>query len=180
MVSINFIVNVIVQVLFIFIFLTIFYFTYAMNVEKNIIDKNIVFLIKDIFGIHADSLPVEYKQLLVNKINSIDPTTPENVHATQQINAQNKTVKSKAKNTLIIATCIVICIILGVYVLSKSDNTYFRSFNLHEILVESSVIVAFVAITEICFLTFLGSRVISVDPSIVKSRILNNINNSLI
>ena len=44
---------------------------------------------------------------------------------------------------------------------------------------ETVVIIIAVALTEYCFLTFLGSKFVSVDPNMLKAHLFTNLKNSL-
>jgi len=179
MVSINFIINVLIQVLAIFIFLTIFFFTYASKVEGTIVQDNVNFLLDDLSGIHLGSLPDNIKTTLVNQINSIEVNTPENIKAGQEIEDSNNAIKSRTIKTAGMFTGGVVIIVVISYLLSKKGVSYFKNFNLPKIIKETIVILIAVALTEFIFLKYIGAKYISIDPNVIKKQLYQNLNNSI-
>ena len=179
MVDINFIINALIQVLCIFAFLTIFFFTYASNIEGEIVQNQVNFLLNDLAGIHLNSLPPNVKTMIKNKLNSIDVNTPENIKIGKDIDGINEEIKSMTYKILAVASFIVLGIVITSYILSQKGVTYFKNFHLQKIFKETVVIIIVVAITEFCFLTYLGRKYISVDPNLLKAHLFENIKKSL-
>ena len=179
MFDINFIVNVLVQVLCIFIFLSIFFFTYAAKKEGEIVKNQVNFLIDDTLGIHLNSLPENIKNVLKNKINSINENTPENIEAGNKIDESNDKIKSKTAKILIGLSIAVMLFVAVSYYLSTRGIQFFKNLHLKKIAKETIIIVSFVALTEFVFLTYIGSDYVSIDPHKIKAHLFENIKNSI-
>jgi len=177
--NINFIITVLVQVLCIFIFLTVFFFTYAAKIEGQVVENQVLFMSKDIVGIHLKSLEPETKEVIIEQVNKIPIDTPENKKIGEDIDKSNDQVKSRTRKIITILTVGVLLIVAISYFLSQRDYPFFKDLNLKTIFKETAIIVLSVALTEYYFLTYLGSKYISVDPNRLKAHALNNITQAL-
>ena len=119
MVGVNFVINVLIQVLCIFIFLTIFFFTYAKNIEGEVVQNQVNFLLDDLSGIHLGSLPDNVKAMFKNQLNNLEINTPENENIGIQIENSNNAIERMSYKTLAIASAVVICIVIISFILSK-------------------------------------------------------------
>jgi len=179
MFDINFILNILVQVLCIFIFLTIFFFTYAAKKEGEIVKDQVNFLIDDTVGIHLNSMPDDLKKVLKSKINSIEENTPENIANGIKIDNSNNAIKLKTTKILVVLSILVLLVVVISYFLSKKGINFFKDLNLQKIGKETIVIVLFVALTEYIFLTYIGSKYVSIDPHEIWAHLFENIKKSL-
>jgi len=179
MVGVNFVINVLIQVLCIFAFLTIFFFTYAKNIEGEVVQNQVNFLLDDLSGIHLGSLPENVKAMFKNQLNNLEINTPENENIGKQIEDSNNKIESMSYKTLAIASAIVIGIVIISFILSKKGVNYFKNLDLSKIFKETFVILIAVGLTEFVFLTYLGSKHVAIDPHLLKAHLLNNIKKSL-
>jgi len=179
MIDINFILTVLIQVVCIFIFLCAFYFTYASKMEGKIVENQVKFLINDIAQHNLHTLPDDKKDILINKLNSIDSNTPENKIKTDKIDASNKQLIDKTKKIgIILSILIVIMILISFYLYKKGTIPFFKNLNLIPILKETGIILLFIALTEYIFVTYFAAEFISIRPNILKAQIAENISNS--
>jgi len=165
--------------LFIFVFLSIFFFTYASTVEGKVVEDQVTFMLDSLFGIHLDTLEPDMRTIIFNKINSIEVNSPENIKATNEIKASNDKIIANTTKILGILSGVVLGIVGLTFILSKKNVKYFRAFKFSKILKESFVIILFVALTEFCFLTYLGSKFVSVNPNKIKAQLFENLKNSV-
>jgi len=155
--------GVVLQVSCIFIFLTVFFFTYTANEEKKVVENQVNFLIDNIVGSNINLLPNSVKQSILDKCDKLKSDNSQN----ESIKANNDSIKSKS----IIIMIVLISIVTVITVWLKYNNY----IHLEKLLKETGLIVLFVAITEFLFLTFFASRWISVDPSLIKAHLFNNL-----
>ena len=168
--DINFLLGILIQVLGIFIFLCIFFFTYASRIERDIVENQIDFILKDTLGIHTNLLPESVKVFLNNNLNQ---TTPIDT-----VNESNDAIKEKTKRILFIFTSVVAAIVGICIVLARQGKPYFKDLKLKRIIIEIIIIIIAIGLTEFGFLTFLAQDFISVDPNELKAHFFENIKNS--
>lgn len=163
----QFLCNTVVQVTLIFVFLCVFFFTYAKNKEKEVIITNIDFLVKDIIG----NFPVNLKNFLPKQKTTTE-VNPDDI----KVEETNKKILKKSIITVSIFVVFAILLVIFCQVMSiKSTIPFFKNFNIGKILIESLVILFFIALTEFVFITFFGSKFISVEPDKVKASILQKL-----
>uniref|UniRef100_A0A6C0I8E8 Uncharacterized protein n=1 Tax=viral metagenome TaxID=1070528 RepID=A0A6C0I8E8_9ZZZZ len=173
----HFVANVLCQVIFFFIFVTIFYFTYAKTVENNVLVNQLDFLIDqsitpEIEFICKNNL-YKCEPLITEIAKYLDPNQTSVQRSDNKITEQNNQIMSNAIHIVVITSVIVFLIIFALYFISRTRNSgFFKRFNLLNIIFESTVIIIFVAITEFVFLTYFGSRFITVDVNKVKVALL--------
>jgi len=177
--NINFIITVLVQVICIFIFLTVFFFTYAAKIEEQVVENQVLFISKDIVGIHLKSLEPETKEVLLKQVNNIPVDTPENKKIGDEIDKSNDQIKTRTRKIITILSIGVLLIVAITYFLSQRDYPFFKDLNLKTIFKETTVILLSVALTEYYFVRYIGSKYISVDPNRLKAHTLNNISQAL-
>lgn len=173
-------VSIIVQVTFVFCFLVIFYFLYVTRVEQDEFKKQIELIvdnltkdIKDqlndiIINNGKDKLSQEDLQLLLYGI--ID-TVEEKVSIDSKkmiddINESNRKLKNNVYTILLI-----ILAIIGIILI------YFNCLPISLIIKEALIVVLFIGITELIFLTFVSERYISADPNRIKNKLGTSIKN---
>jgi hypothetical protein len=117
---------------------------------------------------------------LVNSIDSIDPKSPSIKKNDEKINSSNKEIMMKAGEILLITSVIVLGIVGALFFISKNKNLgFFKHFNINHVLIDSFIILLFVGITEYVFLTYFGSRYITIDVNKVKIALLQKIKDYL-
>jgi len=173
----HFVANVLCQVIFFFIFVTIFYFTYAKTVENKVLVNQLDFLIDQSITPEIEFICKNkiYKcdKLLAEIAKYLDPNQSSVQKSDDKITQSNNQIMSNAIHIVVISSVVVFLLIIALYFISKTRNSgFFKRFNLFNILFESTVIIIFVAITEFVFLTYFGSRFITVDVNKVKVALL--------
>jgi low temperature requirement protein LtrA len=159
-------ITVISNVLFISLFIGFFFFTYAVNIEKAIVESQMKYLSEEIiskvkiFGIDAVSMFHTY-------ISNVPKPVLDDVD--KIVEKENSSIKYKALYANIAFTLVVVGLIYLIY--NNSD----KSFEIKDILIKNGIILFFIALTEYLFLDFFGSKYVSLNPNIVKYSIIENI-----
>lgn len=165
----KFICNVIMSVAFIATFIGIFFFTYAKEIEQQIVKEQTANIVKDIVGdlkvfIADEALPV------INTITTQIPT-PDMSGADADAAANNAALLKKAAKVIIIGNLIAAGAIYYFY----SQNP----FDVVDMLKHNAIILIFVGVTEFVFLRFIARYFISADPNMVKYHVVKTLNEYL-
>jgi hypothetical protein len=158
--------KVFINVLLFSIFIGMFFFTYGAMIEKSVLSSQMNILTANItdttklFGYNVNNS-------LLNYINTI--VLPDLSEEDESVNNNNKKIITKVININVIFFIVVSFIIYFVY---KKSN---KSYDLGEIISNNLVILFFIAITEYSFLTYFGSKFISIDTNQSKLSILKAI-----
>jgi hypothetical protein len=159
--------KVLTNVLFVSIFIILFFFTYGSYIEKKIVVEQMVFLSKDIknfFSIFGKNI----NDNISKKLNDIPMPNLE----TQDLKAKENNNKIKIDSLKFIVLFILVISIIVYFNYSKYGN---NSYNLGNIISENLVILVGIGIIEFVFLTYFGSRYISINPNLVKLTILETL-----
>jgi hypothetical protein len=163
--SIKGVSNLLVGVTLFSIFLGIFYFTYASNIENDILKIQIKNLV--------DSFTNDLNNLNITNINSEIYTVIDNFKI-PDMSAEDKKVKDDNNKLMIkslklfgILTISCVFFITTMFVIYKID--------LKNIIITNCIILVFVAITEIFFLNMVAKRYNSLDVNSIKTTIVENI-----
>lgn len=167
----NKIFHILSQVIFTFIFLTIFFFVYVGDVEKDTFKQQMNLVVDDLLtdvnireiipkGQEENTIFISNGALEVARHNSEKETDI----ADKDIEISNSLIKSKAFKWLGISIAILIIISLTLLLLKKCIP-----FELH--FKKIIVVIIFVAMTEIFFLTYITKNYWSVDPNNVREQI---------
>lgn len=158
--------NIILNVTLISTFIGIFFFTYGKKIEENVVkgQSELVasYLAKDI----STFIDKDTAQKITSSLSPPDMTKQD-----QEVEENNKQLQSQAFNTLLI-------VLIGGLLLTIIIAKYYN-LNLTDILQTNLTILAFVAITEYVFLTYIGQNFISLDPNFVRHKILISLKKSL-
>jgi len=168
---INKIFKLFLQVVLIFIFLTIFFFTYVDNVEKESFTTQMNIIVDDIvpdINIHEIVPPGQEDTAIfildgsmeVARNNALNDSKEEDKY----INDQNIAIRNKAFILLGIVLGILLLVSLILYL-----TKHCIPFQIH--IQDALIVVIFVAITEMLFLTIITKNYWSVDPGQVRSQI---------
>ena len=148
-------------------FITIFFFTYAKNIEKKIIIKNVEYIVddfsEDIFPLLSNNIKLK----LYRKIK--DYKLPDMTEADTFVENSNKKLVSKSYNLILV---IFIISILSSYIICKIYNLDF-----YEILITNIFLACAVMITEYIFLNLVIFNWILADPNQVKAQIVKSFSN---
>ena len=166
---------ILLQVLFIFIFLTIFFFTYVNSTEKATFKTQMNIVIDDlVLDMNIRPLVPKGREdiatiLLYGYLELVRKNAEKSSDADdQKINDQNRHIRNKAFLLVGIATSVLLVIALGLYF-----TGHCLPFQIH--IKEALIIVFFVAITELIFLTVITKEYWSVDPSQIRQKLGNAI-----
>lgn len=165
---------ILLQVLFIFIFLTIFFFTYVHSIEKETFKTQMNIVVDDL-ALDMNIRPLVPKgqediaTILLSESLDLARKNAEKSSASddQKINDQNRHIRNKAFLWVGIATSVLLVIALGLYFTGHRV-----SFQIH--IKEALIVVFFVAITELIFLTVITKKYWSVDPSQIRQKLGND------
>ena len=179
----EFVSSILVQVILFFIFISIFFFTYAAITEQKIVKDQLNFLVDQtvgpILGFVCKNKVINCNNF-VKSVESIDPKSPEIKKNDDKIDSNNKEIMRKASQILLITSLIVLGIVGALYIISKNKNVgFFKQFSINHVLITSFIILIFVGITEYLFLTYFGSRYITIDVNKVKIALLQKIKDYL-
>ncbi|ATZ81029.1 hypothetical protein BMW23_0984 [Bodo saltans virus] len=153
--------NMAMTVIFVATFLAIFYFTYACDVEKDVVEEQMNFLVDD-FTSQAYLINNKTKLDIVNKLNNvnIDLSAVDN-----EVDVENDAVKKKAMIAIGLFN------IIGLYTIYYYCNQY--NIDFMHLVKDNLIIIFFVAMTEFVFLNLFVRKFISIDPNLIKLNILN-------
>jgi len=160
--------KVLINVLLITTFIMIFFFTYGIYIEKKVVVNQMDFLSSNI----TETLKIfgaDVNKNINDKINNI--TIPDFTEINKVINNNNKTIISK----IIKIYSIFGSVIIGMLLINYKLNTNSNLIELKEIILESFIILLFLALVEYSFLTFFSLKFISIDPNKTKLSILKNL-----
>jgi hypothetical protein len=161
-------ITIMLNVLFISLYIVIFFFTYGSFIEKKVVKNQMKFLSDNI----SDNIKIYGKDVnssLKNIFTSLEE--PNLVEEDKMVEESNKKVLMTAIKANVVFFIIVILIVYFIY--SKSN----KDFNMKRIIVQNLIILVFVGFTEFSFLTYFGSKYISIDPNFIKLKILENAHN---
>jgi len=162
-------INILIAVAFASTFIALFFFTYAKNIERNIVIKNIQYLIDDINNNIVSLLPDNIKQMLSKQMDNIK--IPD-------MTMEDKNVSTNNFNLLINSF-----IILGSFFVLLISIAFFIAHNKHinftEIIFENSLLLLGVGVVEYLFLNMVASNYVSIDTNIIKYNIIKTINDNL-
>ena len=110
-------------------------------------------------------LPENNRSQMANIINSIKEP---------DLSKEDKVV-SDSNTSLLKSAIMVLCIVLliGIFAAYKICEKY--GLNFKDIVKNGSIVVCFIALTEYCFLTFVGKNFKSADPNTVKLALINSL-----
>lgn len=155
------IANIILHVILISALISIFFFTYASRVEEAIVKEQVEHIIVDLVE-PINMFSPEYKlaaQYAVQKL-----VAPNMDDLDKKVADNNKALLKK------VAVLISVLVAVGVgsvYLMSKKYN-----FDFKELMKHNAIILVFVLITEIVFITFIAKNHRMGDSNLVKKTIL--------
>ena len=154
--------------------LVYFFFTYAKNIEKEIVINNIDYLIKDIIGQYKVFLSNNNKTIIRNSINKIKIKDIKNHD--EEVKKSNKILLDKT--VLIISITLVSALILA-YVIFKynkyHDSPSLINLSFFDIIGKNIIILLTVMIIEFLFLKIVIYNHISLEPNVIKKKIIEEI-----
>jgi len=164
----EFYTKILINVILLFTFINILYFTYGIELEKDVTKKNIDYLMHDL---SSNITLLNIKDKISNNICYLESSEPKiNLHE-----ESNNNLKTSSIILNIFLIVITIIIVVNIYFYSFQ----FKNNKLHifEIIKECFIILLFVGIIEYFFLVAFCSRYISIDNNRIKLALLNIIYN---
>jgi len=164
-----FLTNILLHVLLMSIFLTIFFFTIAKNVEKQIVEDQVKYIMDDLIGNTFKGLDNNEKELIKKQVDeefSSDSLKNEDIKVIQQ----NKKVFDKSLIFLSILCSILIVIIVIMYIIYRFEFSYIKLLGISALF---SLIM--VALTETSFLFLIAKNYLSADPNNIKLKIIEKL-----
>jgi hypothetical protein len=149
-------VNTSMLVAFAVCFIGIFFFTYAKDIEKDIVVNNVRYLI-DTLTPNLKLLPQPVYNILKNNVNNIKLANMDKEDA-EVTNANNELLKKSAK---VLGIVLVLSLAFSYYMCNK----YNLDFN--DLLYHNLILVGCVALVEFMFLNLIAKNYISADPNII-------------
>ena len=159
------ITTIILSVTFVSIFLGIFFFTYAKNVEKEIVMNNVNYLVNDLIGNLKDIIPPAGQTQLKQKMNEVK--LPDMSKEDEQVETNNKALLKRAAGVLGLIGFIGI---FSAYKLSKKYNLSFQT-----LVVKNLILLVGIAIVEIGFINLVAKQYISINPNQIKKAIIQSL-----
>lgn len=148
-------------------FIGVFFFTYAKNVERDIVVNNVDYLVDDLLS-GSEFLPEAALDMIRNKLNDIK---------LQNMTKEDEEVAHKNSSLLKLAFTVlgvlIVVAIGAVYFIATSNG--FSSQEIIEIYVKGFIILICVGFVEFLFLKFIAREYISTDPNIVKYNVVNKL-----
>lgn len=154
------------NVLFISLFIAIFYFTYAPILEKHVIEHDMDLLCYELLNT-SKVFGSDINKLISENVNNIK--LPDLSHDDFEI---DKTNRSVINNVVLYNIIFIIIVLVLIYLATKYSK---ESLNLSEIVTENIIILIFVGFIEFSFITFFGSRYVTIDPNKTKLSILSSL-----
>ena len=169
MISSKHIAQIILNVILVATFITIFYFTYAKNIEEQILIKQINYITNTLLDDFALFIPKSKYQDMKIVLKNIK--TPDLADEDAKVAANNEAV---IKQTFTVLIPVVIVSLLVVVFMG-----YYFNFSLIDIMVQGLLTLIVVAIVEFVFLKYLGGNFYSADPNFVKYKIIDEIQKNI-
>ena len=164
-----FIINIILHVCLMAFFLTFFFFTIGVSTEKEIVNKQITYLVNDILGnTFLDISPIakdEIKTIVKNEFSKLDFTKLD-----ERVKKNNKEIFNKSMMFLTFIGTSVLIIFTILYFSLKWNINHLKYFGTTII-----VTLIFVAISETSFLKLIFSNYLSADPNMIKEKIIETL-----
>jgi len=149
------IANVLMAVIFISSLIGTLFFTLGARLEKKVVDQQVKSIIDDI--LRTISI-LDHKNILGNFADKIEK--PDLSEADKKVAKANKKLMINA--AILIASLLVVGLVVC-FALSKIFK-----FSFLELLRKNLIILVFIAITEILFLYFIGTKYIGTDSNFIK------------
>lgn len=157
-------INTSMLVAFAVCFIGVFFFTYAKNVEKNIVVNNVKYLI-DTLTPNFNLLPRTEYNLLKNNINNVKLTNMDKEDA-EVTSVNNDLLNQSAK----VLGCILVLALVFSYYMCNKYNLDFTDMLYHNL-----ILVGCVALVEFIFLNLVAQNYTSADPNMIVNNLINQI-----
>jgi len=150
-------------------FLTVFFFTYASKIEEEIVINQMNYITSDLLDSIDIFIPDQLRKNLKAQINTIK--TPDLSKEDKEAEHSNKKVLMDTVKIIVPFLLVSFAVVIGM--------SYMYDFSLKEILVETTLVLFFVAIIEYLFLTRFAKYFISADVNFVKHKFVSSLQHHL-
>jgi hypothetical protein len=157
------ILNISLNVAFAACFIGLFFFTYAKNIEKQIVVNNVEYLVNDLFANTVGLMPNPVKTVMGIGLKNI--TLPNMKAQDEAVNKNNSDLLKLASITL---GSLLIITLVGCYYLSEHYQ-----LNLSDAIYHNLILLVCIGITEFIFLILIAQNYISVDPNHIFLNLIN-------
>jgi hypothetical protein len=147
--------------------LTILFFTIGNKIEKNILEKQVENIVRDV----KESPFYQYnKRYFYNDLKEqLDNYKPDDIKD-KEINENNKTIFNNTIKLVVIANVLIILILLLLWYISKKMK---QDINISYYIFKNIILAICITLTELFFLFYISARYIYVDSNFVYKHILN-------
>lgn len=162
-VNLEFFLNIFLSVALIAIFICVFFFTYAKNVEEQIVIKQTQELVYDLMGDVLKFEPVK------NSLKEVVPNlkSPDMSREDKKVERDNQLLLNQALSLIIISSVVVFTIVFSL--------VYIFNLSFVKIIVPNIIILGFVGLVEFLFLRYIAFNYISFDPNYAKHAVLQTL-----
>lgn len=156
------IVNVSLNVAFAACFIGFFFFTYAKEVEKQIVINNVEYTVSDLFGNAVELLPDTVRGIAGAKLKSTK--LPNMEQADKKVEAAN--------NELLKLSAMVLGGLLFIVLIATKYISDANNINYEDAIYHNLILLVCIGITEFIFLKGIAENYISANPNIVMYNIV--------
>jgi len=167
--------NILLQVALISIFIIILFFTYGISLEKDILDKQINYVVQKfkILRLIMPNTDISNNPL----INSIK--VEDNPEIIKQIDDNNNKLKKKSIIIILILFLVVIITVLFIgfkYKIIDDNKKQLRYGEyIKNLLKDNLLILLFVGLTYTAFITFIGHKYLYINPNLIVKNVYEKI-----
>lgn len=158
--------NTLLSVVLISAFIGIFFFTYATRVENEIVKVRSEEIINDLTSTFIKITPKEQREE-VSRIVGPYLVPPNLQKEDEEVEQSNIQLRKKA------FTFIITFVIVGFSVFFLLAHIF--KFSAKRMIYKNLIVLAFVAMTEFCFLTFFARHYITIDSNFIKYKVLETL-----
>lgn len=155
------IANIILHVILISALISIFFFTYAAKIEEQIVKEQVEHIIVDLVD-PVNMLSPEYQKVAKMSVQAL--VAPNMDELDKKVADNNKQLLKK------VIMLMSVIIIVGVFIVYKMSKKY--NFDFKELMKHNAIILVFVLLTEVSFITFIAKNHRIGDSNFVKKTIL--------
>ena len=155
-------ISIISSVGIVMAFLGIFFFTYAADVEQEIVQINASIVVEDLLDVISPILDDNTKASVITKLKY-----PDMHYADNEVLKNNKNIMTNALGKLAIIFFVLITIGYGISYVSKNNYMSIIGLNL--------VILIFIGLTEYTFLNMIVKKFIAVDTNYIRLLIIKKL-----
>jgi hypothetical protein len=158
-------ITVLLNIFLVATFIIFFYFTLGINIEKNVIDTQMVYLSNHLYDTVTVLGPDTYN-LLKESVNNMPTVSTED---DEKVNKENIIVKKNSFKTYCIFVTLILAPLGLLMYINRSKLNYFS------IVANNMTLLVFIMAIYIIFMAFFSSKYISVNPNLIKLSVLEKL-----